>query len=188
MIGVAPSWLLQGKEPRLNPESQRTGEPVYRTLQIQGASTKGIKEGAQKYSPTNATGTAVKMIPLLSWAQAGIATSFDEIPEDWQEMIPAAVSDNQAFAIQLRGDSMEPRYQDGDVAIVLPNSPPRNGDLVIAKIKEEGFAFKILTLTGGDPAHIKLTSYNPAFPPMEFPREKFHWIYPVHSVNKIIRR
>ena len=132
--------------------------------------------------------TQPRMIPLLSWAQAGMATAFEEIPEDWQEYIPAVVTDKQAFAIQLRGDSMEPKYSDGDVAIVLPNTPSRAGDLVIAKIKEEGFAFKIMNLVGGGPEQIKLTSYNPLYEPRVLPREAFHWIYPVHSVNKLIRR
>ncbi len=131
---------------------------------------------------------SVRMIPLVSSAQAGIATAFEEIPESWQERIPSTVTDKKAFAITVRGDSMEPRYHDGDMAILLPSSSARNGDLVVANIKEEGFAFKVLTLVGGDPKHLKLTSYNPVYPPMDLPRERFHWIYPVHSVTKVIRR
>ncbi len=130
----------------------------------------------------------VKAVPLISWAQAGLATEFEEIPEDWREWISIPISDPKAFAIVLRGDSMEPRFQEGDIAVLLPSITPRNGDLVVANIRDEGFAFKILNLIGGDPNQIKLTSYNPVYSPMEYPKEKFFWIYPVDSVTKRIRR
>lgn len=130
----------------------------------------------------------IRRIPIITCAQAGLATQFEEFPEHWQETIPAAIHDNRAFAIQLKGDSMEPRYSDGDIAIVLPQTPARNGDLVVANIKEEGFACKIMTLIGGDPRHIRLTSYNQAYPPMDFAREQFHFIFPVHQVTRLVRR
>jgi phage repressor protein C with HTH and peptisase S24 domain len=130
----------------------------------------------------------VREIPLISWAQAGIAARYEEIPEEWQEHIWAAVNDRQAFAIQLRGDSMEPKFSEGDVVVLMPNIPARNGDLVVANIVDEGFAFKILNVVGGDFQKLRLSSYNQAYPPMDYDREQFHWIYPVHSVNKVIRR
>jgi SOS-response transcriptional repressor LexA len=150
-----------------------------------------MKESALKYTPEMNANLAegVRMIPLISWAQAGIAASFEEIPEHWQEKIPVPVKDKEAFAIRLRGDSMEPKFSEGDVVTVLPGTAARNGDLVVANIKEEGFAFKVLNLVGGDPRLVKLTSYNSSvYAPMEYPREKFHWIYPVHSVTKTFRR
>lgn len=131
---------------------------------------------------------SIRMIPVICWAQAGVATAFENIPETWEERIPAVVEDENAFAIQIRGDSMEPKYSDGDVAVLLPGIFPRNGDLVIANVKDEGFVFKILTLVNGSPEQLRLTSYNPAYPPYDLPREKFHWIYPVDSVVKKVRR
>jgi phage repressor protein C with HTH and peptisase S24 domain len=179
MLGVSEAWLAHGMEPRLGGESLRVGEQVARTLPAGKSRDNAVAYG---------TPSSVKMIPLISWAQAGIATAFEEIPEHWQERIPAAVQDRHAFAIQLRGDSMEPKYSDGDVAIVLPHTAARHGDLVVANIKEDGFAFKVLNLVGGDPRHVRLTSFNPVYQPMDFDREDFHWIYPVDSVTKRVRR
>ena len=177
IFDVTPEWLIYGTDPKLSSQAMRRGEQAVPNL-LPLRTT----ENAAMYK------TQPRMIPLLSWAQAGIATAFEEIPEHWQEFIPAVVTDKQAFAIQLRGDSMEPKYSDGDIAVVLPSTPARAGDLVIAKIKEEGFSFKIMNLVGGGPEQIKLTSYNPLYEPRILPREAFHWIYPVHSVNKLIRR
>ena len=190
MMGFTRSYLSQIEAGVKKPGPKF----VRRLLEIEGArpyNASLVKEhSVSKPGFINARelGAGVRMIPVISWAQAGIAASFEELPEDWQDFIPAAVSDTKSFGIQLQGDSMEPRYQAGDVAVVLPQSPPRNGDLVIAKIKEEGFAFKILSLVGGDPNRIRLSSYNPAYQPMDFNREQLHWIYPVHSVHKVIRR
>ncbi len=131
---------------------------------------------------------ATRDVPLLSWAQAGFATSYEEIPADWQDTYPAAVNDRKAFALQLRGDSMEPKFSDGDIAIVLPDTPPRNGDLVVANVKEQGCTFKLMHLVGGDIDKIRLSPYNPVYPALDFSREQFHWIYPVDSVNKRVRR
>lgn len=179
VLGVRPEWLLKGEEPKLNARSSRIGEQVVQSLPL----SKKTINSANAFPAGQ-----VLMIPKISWAQAGIATAFEMIPEEWQERIPAAVNDETAFAIQLRGDSMEPKYQDGDVAIVLPQTMARNGDLVIANIKEDGFAFKILNLVGGDPRRVKLSSYNSAYAPTEYAREDLHWIYPVHSVTKMVRK
>ncbi len=181
IFDVTPEWLAYGKEPKLSEAARRRGEQAVSNLPVR--KDRELIEQSPSYPKSK-----IMEIPLISWAQAGIATEFEELPEHWQERIPALVSDRLAFAIQLRGDSMEPKYSDGDVAIVIPSSTARNGDLVIANIKDEGFAFKIMTLVGGDPRHVRLTSYNPAYPPMDFDREQFHWMHPVYSVNKIIRR
>jgi phage repressor protein C with HTH and peptisase S24 domain len=194
MLGVRPEWLLEGKEPKLNERSQRVGEQVITdVMHLPSAALSVFRESASDYKQKGVVNAVpypagVRMIPVLSWAQAGQAVDFAQMPDEWLELIPAAVTDDRAFAVQLRGDSMEPKYSDGDVAIVLPNTPPRNGDLVIANIKEEGTAFKLMFLVGGDPEKIRLKSYNPTYDPMDYHRDDFHWIRPVLSVNKIVRR
>ncbi len=184
LLGVEPGWLLHGQEPKLNAASRHAGEPVVHSLALAERPPRSkLAEATAHHAPVR-----TREVPLISWTQAGLATAFDEIPNSWQECVPAAVNDGSAFAIQLRGDSMEPKYQEGDIAVVLPKSPARHGDLVVANIKAEGFAFKILNLVGGDPRRVRLTSYNVAYEPMDFDRDDFHWIHPVHSVTRLIRR
>jgi SOS-response transcriptional repressor LexA len=196
ILGVRPEWLLDGREPKLNERSQRVGEQVVQstaansyTPGIEGLrETRSLQEQKQKSNAVSYP-KDLKMIPLLSWAQAGMARDFDEIPEHWQEMIPAVVHTSRAFAVQLRGDSMEKQFSEGDVAICLPpDIPARHGDLVVANIIDEGCVFKILNLIGGDPTKVRLKSYNPLYEPMDYPREAFNWICAVQSVNKQTRR
>ena len=129
----------------------------------------------------------LRNIPVISWAQAGEATAFEQLPSDWEELVPSDVADEKAFGVRLRGDSMEPKFSDGDVAILLPSTPATNGEIVVANIKDQGALCKIMHVQL-DKNLVKLSSYNPAYPPTEYHREEFHWIYPVASVIKQLRR
>ena len=125
----------------------------------------------------------LRRIPSVSWAQAGDAVDFEELPTSWQKLVPTDVSDPKAFAITIAGDSMEPRYHANDVATVVPSQTLRQNDLVIARIKDQGVVFKICNRVGNT---YRFSSYNPAYAPFEVPIEKMVWIYPVKQVLKIV--
>ena len=146
----------------------------------------------EKSSSVKTTGNAapaygLRNLPVLSWAQAGQATDFEQIPHDWDEVVPSDVSDESAFAVRLRGDSMEPRFSDGDIAVLLPNIAPTNGETVVANLRNQGILCKIMHVQL-DKNLIKLSSYNPAYPPTEYHRDEFHWIFPVATIIKQLRR
>lgn len=128
----------------------------------------------------------VRWIPVISWAHAGRAATYEELPKDWQESLPVPheIPEN-SFAVTLEGDSMEPLYKAGDRVVVMPNVEPRNGCLVIAKLKDDGVVFKLYHQAGsGRP--IRLTSYSPHHPPLDLTEDDLHWIYPVHSVSRSV--
>ena len=125
------------------------------------------------------------MIPLVSWAQAGHAVDYDELPESWQKRVHTDVTDPKAFAVRIAGDSMEPRYHQDDVAFLEPSRTVRQHDTVIARLKDQGVILKIYGRTGDT---VKFSSYNPAYPPFEVPANEIVWIYPVNSVLTIVNR
>jgi SOS-response transcriptional repressor LexA len=129
----------------------------------------------------------LRKVPILSWAQAGQAHDFEQIPSDWEESVPSDVSDERAFGVRLRGDSMEPKFSEGDIAILLPSTAPTNGETVVANIKNQGILCKIMHVQL-DKNLVKLSSYNPAYPPTEYHRDEFHWIFPVAAIIKQLRR
>lgn len=124
-------------------------------------------------------------IPVISWAKAGEATTYYEIPSEWQKRIsiPPGCPDESSFGIEIKGDSMEPKFSEGDIVVVMPNIRPKNGCLVIARLKNDGVMFKRFFYSE-DQNKIELRSYNPAYAPMIFSGEDFSWIYPVFSVHK----
>lgn len=130
---------------------------------------------------------SLRNLPVLSWTQAAEATDFSKMPDDWQEVVPSDATDDRACGVRLRGDSMEPRYSDGDIAILLPSVAATNGETVVANVKDEGVVCKIMHVQL-DRNLIKLSSYNPAYPPMERHRDQFHWVFPVAAIIRQLRR
>ena len=145
------------------------------------------KSSSLKVNGNASPAYGLRNLPVLSWAQAGQATDFEEIPRDWDEVVPSDVADEHAFAVRLRGDSMEPRYSDGDIAVLLPGIAATNGETVVANLRNQGLLCKIMHVQL-DKNLIKLSSYNPAYPPTEYHRDEFHWVFPVATIIKQLRR
>jgi SOS-response transcriptional repressor LexA len=121
-------------------------------------------------------------IPIISWAKAGVAASYEEMPPDWQARLPSDCPDPQAFGLMLEGDSMEPKYSQGDLVVVMPHTPPRPNSLVVANLAERGVVFKVFT---PQPGHrVRLSSYNPTYPPIEVAQQELAWIYPAYEVRR----
>ena len=133
----------------------------------------------------NAEIVPIRFVPLVSWAQAGRSVEYDELPTSWQRKVPTDVGDPMAFAVTIAGDSMEPRYQAGDVAFLEPSRPLRQQDLVIARLQDGDVTFKIYHRAGDT---IRFTSYNPAYLPFEVPAADIVWAYGVHSILKVVHQ
>jgi len=52
----------------------------------------------------------VRAIPVRSWAQAGTGADFGELPLDWEKRVATDCPDEHAFAVEIQGDSMEPKF------------------------------------------------------------------------------
>jgi SOS-response transcriptional repressor LexA len=146
----------------------------------------------EKSSPLKVNGGlsgshGLRNLPVLSWAQAGQAIDPREIPREWDEVVPSDVKDERAFGVRLRGDSMEPKFSESDIAILLPGTPPTHGEIVMAHLRHQGVFCKIMHIQL-DKNLVKLSSYNPAYPPTEYRRDDFHWIFPVAAIIKQLRR
>ena len=117
-----------------------------------------------------------RMIPVIGWAHAGQAGSYDEIPPDWQQKIPTECPDVKAFGVQLEGDSMEPKFSDGDLLIIQPSHSAYSGCFAVARFTDDAVVLRRLEMTGGV---IRLIPLNERYPVTEHQPEEFSWIYPV---------
>lgn len=102
-------------------------------------------------------------IPVLGTVAAGIPISaiedildYEEIPLSWQNQ-------GEFFALKIKGDSMEPRMESGDVVIVKQQSDANSGDTVIVLVNGDDATCKRLEKTDNG---IMLVSTNPKYPPM----------------------
>lgn len=130
-----------------------------------------------------AAGAEIRQVPIVSWAQAGDLVAYADLDAAWHEHTATTCRDENSFAVTISGDSMEPKYSAGDIAIVMPNVEPRNGCLVVCKLKNEGVFFKLFHQSS-DSRKFRLSSYNPVYPVMECRRDDFVWVYPVYQVTK----
>ena len=89
-------------------------------------------------------------VPLISWVQAGNWQNVEDpfYPGDAERWYSSSRTKSEyAFALTVHGDSMEPRFLDGDVIVIDPEKPYENGSYVIAKNGEEA-TFKQLVIDG----------------------------------------
>lgn len=95
---------------------------------------------------------AARPVPLISWVQAGdwCEVTGDIPPGDAEEwLVITGHSRPRAFALRVRGVSMEPRYQDGDIILVDPDRQAINGSHVVVRLDNENEAtFKQLVIEG----------------------------------------
>jgi SOS-response transcriptional repressor LexA len=110
----------------------------------------------------------VARVPLISWVAAGSwRETIDNFqPGDADVWIDTAKRVGQsAFALRVKGDSMEPTCPDGSVIIVDPEREPENGSLVVVRLDEDAEAtFKKLMMEGG---RRYLAPLNPRYPVLE---------------------
>ncbi len=131
----------------------------------------------------------IRAIPVRSWAQAGVGVDFEELPLDWQKQVATDCPDEQAFAVEIQGDSMEPKFFPGDLAVLMPTQQPRNGSLVVARLADEGIVFKVFTARDQPAARIcSFTSYNPVFQPIEVSENRVIWNFPVYQIVRQVWR
>ncbi|MFN3889427.1 MAG: S24 family peptidase [Beijerinckiaceae bacterium] len=121
---------------------------------------------------------AARRIPLIGMAQAGDGGFFDDAGfpagAGWDEIVFPNIADENAYALEISGDSMLPAYRDGDVVIVSPNSPVRRGDRVVVKTREgEVLAKELKRRTART---IELRSINPEHQDRTFDADDVQWI------------
>lgn len=126
--------------------------------------------------------------PVVSWAAAGEARAYEDLANQIEETVETDCKDPNTFAIIIEGDSMENKFYAGDRVVFAPNSEPRNGDAVVAKLNDGRVFFKYFYRTGQEGARVKLVSENQNYGPMEFDQQEFTFIYPAWEIKRKLRR
>lgn len=146
--GVSPQavqkWIAGGSEPR--------GKNLQLIAEFLGVSEVTLKFGnvsdiREARSPYNVqvVHAGEKKIPLISYVQAGrMAEAVDPYPSgDGSEFLLTDLElGENAFALQIKGDSMLPEFKEGDRIIIDPSIQPQPGDFVVAKNGHEEATFK----------------------------------------------
>ena len=101
------------------------------------------------------------LIPVLGTVQAGIPIEAVEDIIDYEELHPSMLEHGEEyFALQVKGDSMQPKMDAGDVVIVRKQSDVAHGDTAIVLVNgSEATIKRVLKQEAG----IMLAPNNPAY-------------------------
>jgi len=92
------------------------------------------------------------------------------------------IKDPQAFALKVKGNSMAPRIEDGDVVIVSPQTEARNGDICVVRVNGED-TLKKVKFEGN---YIHLVPLNPDFDPVTVKRREVNFVWKVVKLIKAL--
>jgi len=167
--GLSPSGLAKkagldpttfNKSKRVTPEGRPrwpSTESVAKSLAATGVT---MDTFVQLIDPG---GRTTRAVPLIGLAQAGSGGYFDDggfpVGKGWDEIPFPAVNDENAYALEISGNSMEPAYRDGTVIVVSPAASIRRGDRVAVKTREGEVMVKELKRRTSK--SIELRSINP---------------------------
>ncbi len=105
-------------------------------------------------------------VPVISWTQAGLWREATEPSGDYEEYVQT--DSNGAFALRVRGDSMEPEFHEGDIIILNPSLKQEHNDYLVVSNEDGEATFKQLKKYGKTRV---LHPLNPKYEDIELNRE-----------------
>lgn len=121
-------------------------------------------------------------IKVLGRVAAGIPINAITEIIDTEEISEDMAKTGDFFALQIKGDSMEPKISNGDVVIVRQQNDAETGDTVIALINGDDAVCKRLRKYKEG---LELISTNPSYAPLYFDEETIK-NKPVKIIGKVV--
>ena len=169
--GLSPSGLAReaGLDPTtFNPSKRMSADglkPRWPSTESLAKALGAVRVGFDEFAALAAGAASGRSVPLIGFAQAGDQGFFDDagfpVGSGWEEVRFPGVDDDNAYALEISGDSMAPVYRDGDRIVVAPHAAPRRGDRVV--VKTRGGEVMAKELGRATAKTIELISLNPDY-------------------------
>ena len=125
----------------------------------------------------------IEKIPVLGLVKAGLPSEaiedvidWEEIPRDWLR------GGKEYFALEISGDSMTPRMEEGDVIIVQKQQWCNSGDIMVVRVNgEEATVKKVIKQESG----IMLIAFNNDYEPVFYSHKQMQDL-PVEYLGKVV--
>lgn len=121
-------------------------------------------------------------IPVLGYVQAGIPVEAIEDIIDYEEIPESMARRGEFFALQIRGDSMEPKFSEGDVVIVRKQPDVNSGDIAVVLVNGDDATIKKIKKR---PEGVMLIPSNPNYEPMFYSNQEIEEL-PVVVLGKVV--
>ncbi len=171
-LNVTPDFFVATDEPNLEDTETLTRDMLNRKMaeRSREAATVGAR-GHSRVIPVVAVTAAGRPLAAFDDYPSGTGSDYIDCPRD--------VTDENAFALRISGDSMEPKIPDGSTIICAPNVMPREGKPVVAKLDSGDVTCKVYQRRGDN---VILAPYNPQHDVQIFSVRELQWVYPVIKV------
>lgn len=121
-------------------------------------------------------------VPVLGTVRAGLPMEAVENILDYEEISEDMARQGDYFALQIKGDSMEPRIKEGDVVIVRKQPDVESGEVAIVLVNgDEATIKKVQKFNGG----INLVPSNPAYEVKTYSNDDIESL-PVSIIGKVV--
>jgi repressor LexA len=132
--------------------------------------------GNVEHVPTNA-------VPVINRVSAGYPKDFTDLsyPKGVADDYVGCpdVADRDAFAARVHGDSMTPKYREGDIVIFSPAAQPRDGDDCFVRFADGQTTFKRVFFETGEAGKpvMRLQPRNEKYRPQVVPGDAISGLY-----------
>lgn len=119
MTGITPATISK----LLNGKSKDPGiSTITAIASALGVSIEALATGEDVQVTPLPPMRGTRKVPLISWVQAGVFTDIRQMPPDAVDWFfcPVGISEH-GFCLRVEGESMQPRFQPGDVVFVDPD-------------------------------------------------------------------
>lgn len=155
-------------------------EPLSRALGVHPSYLMGWETNEDLVDiPAATTGV---MIPVLGYVRAGVPMTAVENIIDYEEISKDDAAKGEHFGLVVKGDSMEPRFAEGDVVIVRKQETVENGEIAVVLVNGDDATVKRFYRSDNG---IKLVSTNPKYDPFFFTPEEVNSL-PVQIVGRVV--
>ena len=165
-------WILEKSLPRMGviqKLSEYFNVPKSYFLEKQDNPEKSITKGVR--------------IPILGRVVAGIPLEAITDIEGYEEITPKMASLGEYFALRIKGHSMEPRIEDGEIVIVKQQEDVECGDVAIVLVNGDEATCKQVKKS---PEGITLIGFNPVVYPPHFYSNKEIEELPVRVIGRVV--
>lgn len=173
---IAPSVFSEWKKGKSNPKQDK----LQRIADYFGVSIEYLMTGEEKISNFQ---SPHPYIPILGKVIAGVPV---EAVEDVIGKIQ--INENLAktgnfFALEVKGDSMQPRLQEGDIVVVKEQADVESGQIAIICVNGDEYTIKKIKKSESG---ITLIPFNPAYEPIFYSNEEIESL-PVEIKGRVVQ-
>jgi phage repressor protein C with HTH and peptisase S24 domain len=152
-------------------------------ISLDDAYLSGVLQEMVEKSAGNVEAVGTNVVPVINRVSAGYPKDFTDLsyPRGVADDYVACpeVNDEQAFAARVHGDSMTPKYREGEIVIFSPAADPRSGDDCFVRFADGSTTFKRVFFETDEAgrAVIRLQPRNEKYPPRMIAAEEVTGLY-----------